>query len=168
MPRRQWPRSGHRRARPRPLRALALAALLSGELRRRLPAVPRLRHGHRARPGPQHAPRSSSAKRAASAATSSRASTIRTSCSSPRASRSPSSKATRTADQLEIPRLNKLGDSATSNDVANNYYAQATNLTVTVSNIDAQVEQLDQQLPRPAAGNQEGRPGPQRSPHEDP
>ena len=51
----------------------------------------------------------------------------------------------RTADQQEIPRLNKLGDSAASNDVANNYYAQATNLTVTVSNIDAQVEQLDQQ-----------------------
>ncbi len=28
----------------------------------------------------------------------------------------------RTADQQEIPRLNKLGDSAASNDVANNYY----------------------------------------------
>ncbi len=50
----------------------------------------------------------------------------------------------RTADQQEIPRLNKLGDSASSNDVANNFYAQATNLTVTVSNIDAQVEQMDQ------------------------
>ena len=50
----------------------------------------------------------------------------------------------RTGDQQEIPRLNKLGDSASSNDVANNFYAQATNLTVTVSNIDAQVEQLDQ------------------------
>jgi cytochrome c551/c552 len=52
--------------------------------------------------------------------------------------------ASRTADQQEIPRLNKLGDSATSNEVANNYYQQATNLTVTVSNMDAQVEQLDE------------------------
>ena len=37
----------------RPLRTLALAALLSGKFRRRLPAVPRFGHGHRARPGPE-------------------------------------------------------------------------------------------------------------------
>jgi hypothetical protein len=48
------------------------------------------------------------------------------------------------ANQLEIPRLNKLGDQAASNDVANRYYQQALNLTVTVSNMDAQEEQLDQ------------------------
>jgi cytochrome c551/c552 len=49
-----------------------------------------------------------------------------------------------TADQLEIPRLNKLGDTATNNDAANKFYADATNLTVTVSNMDAQEEQLEQ------------------------
>ena len=48
------------------------------------------------------------------------------------------------ADQLEIPRLNKMGDQAPNNDAANRFYQQANNLTVTVSNIDAQVEQLDQ------------------------
>ena len=40
---------------------------------------------------------------------------------------------------------NKQGDlQATNNDVANSFYQQGQNLTVTVSNIDAQVEQLDQ------------------------
>jgi cytochrome c551/c552 len=48
------------------------------------------------------------------------------------------------ADQLDIPRLNKLGDSASSNADAQKFYAQATNLTVTVSNIDSNVEQLEQ------------------------
>jgi cytochrome c551/c552 len=47
-------------------------------------------------------------------------------------------------DRLQIAELNKKGDSATDNDAANRYYAQATNLTVTISSMDAQVEQLDQ------------------------
>jgi cytochrome c551/c552 len=47
------------------------------------------------------------------------------------------------ADRLEVPRLNKLGDSATSNDIANRYYQDALNLTVTASNMDAQEEQLE-------------------------
>ena len=50
----------------------------------------------------------------------------------------------RKADQLEIPRLNKQGDTAPNNDAANAFYQQANNLTVTVSIMDAQVEQLDQ------------------------
>ena len=49
------------------------------------------------------------------------------------------------ADQLEIPRLNQQGDRATSNDAANALYQQAQNLTVTVSNMDAKEEQLEQQ-----------------------
>jgi cytochrome c551/c552 len=48
------------------------------------------------------------------------------------------------ADQDEIPRLNKQGDQASSNDLANNFYQQAQNLTVTVSNIQSQEEQLDE------------------------
>lgn len=47
-------------------------------------------------------------------------------------------------DQLEIPRLNKLGDQSTNNDVANSFYQQSQNLTVTVSNLDSQEEQLEQ------------------------
>ncbi len=50
----------------------------------------------------------------------------------------------RKADQLDIPRLNKQGDTAPSNEAANAFYQQANNLTVTVSSMDAQVEQLDQ------------------------
>ena len=45
---------------------------------RRMPAVPRFGHGHRARACPEQAPRRCTGKRAASAATASRASTIRT------------------------------------------------------------------------------------------
>ena len=48
------------------------------------------------------------------------------------------------ADQLEIPRLNQMGDSAATNALAQNLYAQATNVTVTVSNIDSNLEQLEQ------------------------
>ena len=47
-------------------------------------------------------------------------------------------------DRLQIAELNKKGDSATDNDAANRYYAQATNLTVTISSMDAQIEQLEQ------------------------
>ena len=50
----------------------------------------------------------------------------------------------RKADQLDIPRLNKQGDTAPNNEAANAFYQQANNLTVTVSSMDAQVEQLDQ------------------------
>jgi len=48
------------------------------------------------------------------------------------------------ADQLDVTRLNKAGDAASDNATANRDYAQATNLTVTISNMDAQMEQLDQ------------------------
>jgi len=47
------------------------------------------------------------------------------------------------ADQDEIPRLNKQGDQASSNEVANNFYQQAQNLTVTVSNMQSQEQQLE-------------------------
>ena len=47
-------------------------------------------------------------------------------------------------DRLRIAELNKKGDTASDNDAANAYYAQATNLTVTISSMDAQVEQLEQ------------------------
>jgi cytochrome c551/c552 len=47
-------------------------------------------------------------------------------------------------DRLQIVELNKKGDAATDNEAANAYYAQATNLTVTISSMDAQIEQLDQ------------------------
>ena len=50
----------------------------------------------------------------------------------------------RKANQDEVPRLNKLGDSASDNAVANNYYQQAQNLTVTISNMDSQQEQLEE------------------------
>ncbi|HWZ56031.1 MAG TPA: hypothetical protein VNZ63_08170 [Verrucomicrobiae bacterium] len=46
-------------------------------------------------------------------------------------------------DKLQITELNKKGDNAPDNDAANAYYAQATNLTVTMSGIDAKIEQLD-------------------------
>jgi cytochrome c551/c552 len=51
--------------------------------------------------------------------------------------------ATRKADQDEIPRLNKLGDQAADNTVANNFYQSAQNLTVTVANMDSQQEQME-------------------------
>ncbi len=44
---------------------------------------------------------------------------------------------TKTDDELEIPRLQKLGDQAADNATADKYYAQATNLTVEVSRLDA-------------------------------
>jgi cytochrome c2 len=47
-------------------------------------------------------------------------------------------------DRLQIAELNKKGDAATDNDAANAYYAQATNLTVTISTMDAQIEELEQ------------------------
>ena len=47
-------------------------------------------------------------------------------------------------DRLQIAELNKKGDTATDNEAANRYYGQATNLTVTIASMDAQVEQLDQ------------------------
>jgi len=47
-------------------------------------------------------------------------------------------------DRLQIAELNKKGDAATDNDAANAYYAQATNLTVTISSMDAQIEELEQ------------------------
>jgi len=50
----------------------------------------------------------------------------------------------KSADLLEIPRLNKQGDQATDNAVAQRFYTEGTNLNVTVANIDSQIEQLDQ------------------------
>ncbi|MFZ3216789.1 MAG: hypothetical protein WA192_12085 [Candidatus Acidiferrales bacterium] len=47
-------------------------------------------------------------------------------------------------DLLEIPRLQKLGDTAASNATADAYYAQATNLTVDISRMDARSEALEQ------------------------
>jgi cytochrome c551/c552 len=47
-------------------------------------------------------------------------------------------------DQLRIAELNKKGDAAPDNATANRYYAEATNLTVTISNMDARIEQLEQ------------------------
>ncbi|HXW57136.1 MAG TPA: hypothetical protein VEJ67_15415 [Candidatus Cybelea sp.] len=47
-------------------------------------------------------------------------------------------------DELEIPRLQKLGDQAPDNDTANKLYAQATNLTVEVSRLDAQTATLEE------------------------
>jgi cytochrome c551/c552 len=47
-------------------------------------------------------------------------------------------------DRLQIAELNKKGDTATDNEAANRYYTQATNLTVTISSMDAQIESLDQ------------------------
>jgi cytochrome c551/c552 len=47
-------------------------------------------------------------------------------------------------DDLEIPRLQKAGDNAPDNQAAQKLYARATNLTVRVSKIDGQTEQLEQ------------------------
>ena len=47
-------------------------------------------------------------------------------------------------DNQTIPQLNKAGDQAPDNETAQKLYAQATNLTVDVSKIDARVEQLDE------------------------
>ena len=47
-------------------------------------------------------------------------------------------------DELEIPRLQKLGDNAPDNAAAQVYYAQATNLTVEISRMDAERESLEQ------------------------
>ncbi len=44
-------------------------------------------------------------------------------------------------DELEIPRLQKQGDTAPDNETANALYAKATNLTVTVSRIDTQLSE---------------------------
>ncbi|MGH9679675.1 MAG: c-type cytochrome, partial [Candidatus Acidiferrales bacterium] len=46
-------------------------------------------------------------------------------------------------DQLEIVQLNKKGDAAPDNATANGYYTEATNLTVTMSGLDSQIEALD-------------------------
>jgi mono/diheme cytochrome c family protein len=48
----------------------------------------------------------------------------------------------RVDDELEIPRLNKLGDQAPDNKAAQDFYAKAENMRVQTSLIDAQVEQL--------------------------
>jgi mono/diheme cytochrome c family protein len=45
-------------------------------------------------------------------------------------------------DELEIPRLNRAGDQAPDNKSAQNFYAQAENLRVQTSFIDARLEQL--------------------------
>ncbi len=47
-------------------------------------------------------------------------------------------------DMLQVAALNKKGDQASDNDTANRFYTDATNLTVTISRRDAQVEQLEQ------------------------
>jgi len=47
-------------------------------------------------------------------------------------------------NELEIPRLNKAADNAPDNATAQKLYARATNLTVTISNIDARIEQFEQ------------------------
>jgi cytochrome c2 len=47
-------------------------------------------------------------------------------------------------DNLKIPELNKEGDQAPDNATAQKFYAEATNLTVGISKIDARVEQLDE------------------------
>ena len=77
MPRRQWPRAGFGRESPRPLRALAMAAELSGKLQRGLPELPRFGHGDRARDGAESMAGSCIARAAASAATSTRDSTMK-------------------------------------------------------------------------------------------
>jgi cytochrome c2 len=50
----------------------------------------------------------------------------------------------RQASLLEIPRLNRQGDQAPDNAAANRFYQQANNLNVTIANMDAQIEQLEQ------------------------
>jgi cytochrome c551/c552 len=51
----------------------------------------------------------------------------------------------KTDDELEVPRLQKLGDNAADNATADKYYAQATDLTIEVSRLDTQAESLEQQ-----------------------
>jgi len=51
---------------------------------------------------------------------------------------------TKTDDEIEIPRLQKQGDRAPDNATAEKLYAQATNLIVEVSRLDAQRESLEQ------------------------
>ncbi len=46
-------------------------------------------------------------------------------------------------DELEIPRLNRAADAAPDNQTAQRLNAQATNLTVAISSIDARMEQLE-------------------------
>ncbi|MGA7914141.1 MAG: hypothetical protein WCA00_02815, partial [Candidatus Acidiferrales bacterium] len=50
---------------------------------------------------------------------------------------------TKADDELEIPRLQKLGDTAADNATADKYYAQATNITVEISRMDAQSQSLE-------------------------
>jgi cytochrome c551/c552 len=50
----------------------------------------------------------------------------------------------KTEDNQKIPLLNKQGDQAPDNATAQRLYAEATDLTVNVSKIDGQVEQLDE------------------------
>jgi cytochrome c2 len=50
----------------------------------------------------------------------------------------------KTDDELEIPRLQKLGDKAPDNAAAEKYYSLATDLTVEVSRLDTQAESLEQ------------------------
>jgi cytochrome c551/c552 len=52
--------------------------------------------------------------------------------------------AEKSADQLEIARLNTQGDLAGDNDTATRFYQQATDLTVTISRMDARAEALEQ------------------------
>jgi cytochrome c551/c552 len=46
-------------------------------------------------------------------------------------------------DELEIPRLQKMGDTAPDNEAANAFYTKATNLTVSVSRIDTQIVEFE-------------------------
>jgi cytochrome c551/c552 len=50
----------------------------------------------------------------------------------------------KTDDELEIPRLQKLGDRAPDNAAAEKYYSQATDFIVEVSRLDTQAESLEQ------------------------
>lgn len=49
-------------------------------------------------------------------------------------------------NELQIPRLNKLADTAPDNETAQRYNAQATALTVSSSNLDSKVEQADRKV----------------------
>ncbi len=49
----------------------------------------------------------------------------------------------RKEDELEIPRLQKAADAAPDNETAQKLNAQATNLTVTISSIEARIEQFE-------------------------
>ena len=133
------------RKRPRPLRALALAALLSRELRRRLPAVPRLGHGHRARPRPESRPRNSIREKGCIGCHQFQGFDNQDEqLVSARASRSPSWKTQKQADQLEIAHLNKNGDTATRQRHGQPLLRAGDQPDRHRQQIDAQVEQLDQ------------------------